>query len=645
MPVGGIGARLWHHAFDLLHLVGFGALLGLVPAALLGATGTRGARAKLGWAAITLLAALGMHWLLREHLDREAQVLWDGRAHGVLFPLYVTLCAVAVPVAHILGAALGRVPGWRVVPLLAGLSAGATHHAILRDDYPGVHAAVEWASIALLAGVVGPALTRRWLGAPGVVADPKPTALAPAPRGDPLRLCRGARRRRIVAAAVGLLAVAPWVLAPRNATRLELFRAPGAVGAYVLSRLAWQSPCALVSAPMAASVYVPPLPRPPLEALAPVRRRGPVVVLLTVEALRADVLASRRYDASLPNLARLRDEGAYFPRTVAGGSQTSLNLTTLFSGRYFSQLSWAPYGQGAQRFIYAAADPIERFPARLTAAGVPTESFLGIVLLGADFGIARGFAKEHRIVTDRRHAVAQEVVGPLLRTLGRPGRRGLFAYAHVTEPHEPYDRGKVREGPDFDRYVSEVAVVDEWVGRLMKTLQSRARGRGYLILSGDHGEAFGEHGTRFHTKTLYEELVRVPLIVWGAGVPAAEHDEAAGLIDIGATVLELFGLPAPPWQMGQSLWPLILDEGPAPTRPLFAEGRLRRAYFAPDGLKVIDDRWRKTVEAYDLNADPGELRNLYDTEPERVAPHLATLRAFFERYERRVAGYRPPYKR
>ena len=79
-------------------------------------------------------------------------------------------------------------------------------------------------------------------------------------------------------------------------------------------------------------------------------------------------------------------------------------------------------------------------------------------------------------------------------------------------------------------------------------------------------------------------------------------------------------------------------------RPVAAEGRLGRALYLGDGLKAIEDTRRKTVEVYDLYRDPGETRNLFDTDRLRAAPVVAALRAFFAAHELRTPDYAPPYK-
>ncbi|MEZ4306801.1 MAG: sulfatase-like hydrolase/transferase [Polyangiaceae bacterium] len=205
------------------------------------------------------------------------------------------------------------------------------------------------------------------------------------------------------------------------------------------------------------------------------------------------------------------------------------------------------------------------------------------------------------------------------------------------EPHAPYDRGK-RHGTEFERY-PEIGVADAQVAcvaRPRPALPSRA----VLIVSADHGEASGEHGTRQHTKTLYDELLRVPLFIRAGRVPARLIDTRVTLADIGPTVLDLFGIDTPPTFMGQSLVLLLKGHLTDLTRPVVAEGRLPRALFGD--VKVIEDLRRKVVEAYDLTRDPDELDNLFDTADPRAPAPSAPLRS--SRRTPSAAPATPPYK-
>lgn len=632
LPVEGAGLRALHHLFAAVSIVGVSALLALAPAvAPRVASRWRVPRARtVGWSMMLGLSVLAMLGVLSAHLRRQAYAAFDGVGSVALFPLYVGLTACAVPAAYLLGAFLARlgpapdasprrwlrvVGGWGawvgVVLSLGGMVVG---HAILRDDYPGVHTAILWISTLGFGSSVAPAVMKWGKGKP--------------------------RRARASVGVAAALAAFVLFWPPANRVRQELFREPGAIAPWVLAQILWRPPSVMAAAEAPRAEDYPDAVMKAVQETMPAE---PVVVIVTVDAFRGDVVANHANDRRLPKLSWLRDHGAYFPRAIACGSQTSLSLSSMFSGRYFSQLRWGRFGEGNKRFLYPAHDQTVRFPELLGRAGVATASYIGLVFLEARFGITRGFGQETVVVEGRNHGVAASVLGPLLARLNSHRRGPLFLYAHLMEPHEPYDRGKLKEGPVFERYLSELEVVDDWVGRVSKVLSRRFRGRGFLMVSSDHGEAFGEHGTKFHTKTLYEELLHVPLIVWGPEIPARAHDERASLIDIGPTVLHMFRQATPAESMGRSLLPLMLGRAERVPRPLIAEGRLRRAYYKGE-LKVIEDEVLKLVEIYDLESDPGETTNLFDIDPERTHPAVAELRAWLAENTLREGGYEPPYK-
>jgi hypothetical protein len=340
----------------------------------------------------------------------------------------------------------------------------------------------------------------------------------------------------------------------------------------------------------------------------------------------------------------MKRSGAYFTRASAPGAQTAVSLTAAFSGRYFSQLRWVMHGEGSARFSYAAADPTPRFPELLAGRGVTTVSFLGLLFLANEYGVLRGFTEENMVTVGRRHAGGRAVIDPLLERLRRIRDEPAFVYGHLMEPHFPYDRGGT-EGTPRERYLAEVAIADGLLARVVRLLGQRFKDRAYLIVTADHGEAFGEHGTFQHTKTLYEELLHVPLLVTGPGVVPRRIEQRVGLVDVGPTVLDLFGAETPGELIGQSLVPLLAGREVTLERPVLAEGRLRRALYHQE-LKVIEDTRRKTVEVYDLSADPGELDNLFDRDRARCEPALARLRSFFAVHalSTRDPSYSAPYK-
>jgi arylsulfatase A-like enzyme len=217
-----------------------------------------------------------------------------------------------------------------------------------------------------------------------------------------------------------------------------------------------------------------------------------------------------------------------------------------------------------------------------------------------------------------------------------------FLYLHFLDAHFPYGHGP---GRPFDRYLASLALVDTQVGKLRAALESNGLWqRTIFIVYADHGEAFGEHGLEWHGASLYDELMRVPLLVRIPGRdPAVVHDPVS-LIDLGPTILDLMGVATPGNQMGQSLVPLLRGEHPALDRPLVAEARLKRSLVLSDGIKIIDDARPRGVEMYDLTADPGETKNLYDEANPDAKRRYDILRTFFDVQTLKRPGYEVPYR-
>ncbi|MEO7330428.1 MAG: sulfatase-like hydrolase/transferase [Minicystis sp.] len=617
MPAAGVALRVSHHLTDAALTLGLGGLVAALLGLFLRFVGLP------RWALVVVYASTAAPILfatLGGDLDRQALVAFEGRFEGPILLFYLALCALALPGAHLLALAFDEHPRLALLPFFTALAAMIGNHLVLTDDYFGVHGAVAWVA-ALVAGTSI---------APGL--EPRVRALL-ARRTGPLALY-----------ALGVFGALGLFLPPANAVRCELFREPASL-AWIPAALVWPRPAPRPdAAPMPSPWLVDRAGLPPVPPSSPrLVSSNAIVVLITIDALRADVLESAESEARFPTLTAMKRAGASFTRATSPGSQTTVSLGAVFAGRYFSQMYWTMHGSGATRFAYAADDPSPRFPELLDRAGVLTVSFPSINFLAGEFGVARAFEEERVIAEGRRHAPAKQVIDPLLERLNRAGTGPLFAFVHLTEPHAPYDRGHA-EGSDFERYLAEVSVADAEIGRVRRLLKQRFPDRGVLLVASDHGEAFGEHQTFQHTKTLYEELLRVPLIVEGPGISPRVIEQRVGLIDLGPTLLDLLGQPTPGSYLGQSLVPLLGGRSRILERPLVAEGRLRRALYTRDGLKVIDDPRRTVVEVYDLQSDPGETRNLWGRDPARAEPALATLRAFFAAHALKRPGYEAPYK-
>ena len=164
------------------------------------------------------------------------------------------------------------------------------------------------------------------------------------------------------------------------------------------------------------------------------------------------------------------------------------------------------------------------------------------------------------------------------------------------------------------RYDAEIRFTDDTLRELFDELETRGFFEDALVVvTSDHGEEFAEHGSLLHQGYLYEELLRVPLILQGERVPPGRVESGlVSSIDIAPTILAYAGLPVPDAMAGRDL----LGERVVP-RPVFAQYGPRRYALRTDRWKLIEDRLRDRIELYDLEADPGETRNLAGEEPER----------------------------
>jgi arylsulfatase len=384
------------------------------------------------------------------------------------------------------------------------------------------------------------------------------------------------------------------------------------------------------------------------------RSAPPDLVLLVVDTLRADVLGlygSPRENA--PHLAALAREGVVFEDVVAPSSWTKTSMASIFSGV-------DPSRHGVRGVEHVLPDGLPTLARALRDAGYRTLGVQTNPWLRSRFGFADGFDEyEFHFFGSADHVNARGLA--LLDEAGR--ERPVFLYLHYMDVHAPYQparrffdepplivpghgpmpddefdqryRRRELRGPAFDAraralYEAEVRGVDDALGRLIDALRGRGvLDRAVLVVTSDHGEAFGEHGEVAHGRTFYPEVYAVPLIVRAPGGAHAGARVAARVrsIDLMPTLLAAAGVPLPPGVQGAPLLPLEAEAEPrvargavglndqAPDRDLAAVVADQRLY--------LHERRSGRVELYDLGADPGALHDLGPGHPD--AARLAAL--------------------
>lgn len=579
-------------------------------------------RPWIGWAVLAATLVLLAFPTVGEDAAGFSTRAGSSAVQWALWLAMVLGVALAVPLAALGGGWMTRRRRWlAVLPALGGVLALIGNHLVLEDDYPWAHLYLVLAGIAAITGGL---------------------AALPLPRWWP-RLIQGLPWA--AAAGLALFAVA---VPPSNAVQIELLKVEGSVVAPVLARLrASQSVVGKFKLPpkwkpwFAARDAVPPVPptSPPLLA------GPPVVVLVTIDSWRADVMLKGKHDKDLPQLARLRDDSVFFTMARAPGSQTVYSLAEMFAGTYYSQQYWSKWPDSGD--LWPSEDATRRFPELLAEAGVPTATYASTKWLVNEFGVVRGFTEEEFVKPKKtRYAVSSEQMPKVIARLDAAAQASapVFIYVHLLDAHftvRPAG-GKVR---GFKRYIENLKLVDEQMGLLRARLeQADLADRALLIVSSDHGEAFGEHGVQNHRHNLYEELLRVPMMFFGRSLKARKLDTPVSLIDLGPTVLDVFGRETPNYYMGESLVTLLRTGKAELTRPLLAEGRLKKALIFPDQLKAIVDDRNHTSEVYNLKADPKEATNLIDSLDVGATERISALRKFFEVHQLRRPGYKPPYR-
>lgn len=380
------------------------------------------------------------------------------------------------------------------------------------------------------------------------------------------------------------------------------------------------------------------------QSAAPARQpRRSNVFLITIDTLRADHIHCYGYGhirtGALDSLANdgIRFANAFTPIPITNSSHASI-LTGLLPSRH-----------GVIDFGMPIAPSARTLAEILKEQGYATASFVGSTILDSKTlapGFDRGFDfydnfPTHLPKTSSRYVRLERrgmvVVRHAEKWLSRrsPGKP-IFAWIHLYDPHDPYE-----PPPPYDReyagrpYDGEIAYADSALGSFLKFLkQEGIYDDSLIVVVGDHGEGLGEHGEETHGILLYDATMRVPLIVklarrWLAGQPqpiaprGLVLNEQVRTLDILPTVLELENIEPPERLDGASL---RLRWSPQDTAAHDRETESERIVFGQTDypirfgwapLRSVRMEGAKYIEApqpefYDLRADPGETKNLYE---------------------------------
>ncbi|MEO8503173.1 MAG: sulfatase-like hydrolase/transferase [Acidobacteriota bacterium] len=362
----------------------------------------------------------------------------------------------------------------------------------------------------------------------------------------------------------------------------------------------------------------------------PAGAAAPDLVLITIDTLRADATGfggNRR--GTTPNLDRLAAAGRVFTDAHAHSVVTLPSHTNILTGLY-------PYQHGVRDNSGFKLPPtVETVATMLTRAGYATAAFVGAYPLDSQFGLARGFSvyddhypkgsrPDEFVMPERR---GDEVVRLARAWWDKARGKPRFLWIHLYDPHAPYSppepfATRFKDAP----YLGDVASADAYLGPFLDSFLAGHEPPALVVVTADHGEALGEHGEETHGLFAYESTLKVPLLLWGAGVIPGRDPRAARHVDIYPTLLAAAGIVSPAAQPRPGLSLLA----PAIVEPSYFEAlstALNRGW-AP--LRGILRAGQKLIalplpELYDLPRDPAETSNLVDRERRSAAELRALL--------------------
>ena len=408
------------------------------------------------------------------------------------------------------------------------------------------------------------------------------------------------------------------------------------------------------------------------------------VMIILFDTLRADHTGP--YGATsvrTPHMDALAQRGTTFVNAFANSNWTRASVASLFTATY-------PNAHRTRTKHDKLPSDMPTLAGELGKLGLRTGAFIRNPNVGVAFGFDRDFDEFHRLSRNPDGTTITEYgkkrsEGPdaladfiweqqLEPFLERAGDEPFFIYLHELDPHDPYappapyDRmydfgygpkhlggqvvdgerrisgkvgrllgglvsaGKMHLRPDDVRYLNslyrgEISSMDEFLGTLMNRLEEASLSdRTLVVLLSDHGEEFLEHGNLAHGASVYDELIRIPMILSLPEQLPSNHrvTTPSQQVDIAPTILDLLGAPAAATMQGRSLLPYIFAREPVDVDRTTFSTRLNRHGKSTESVrqgnwKLLewsygDKNDRYEVQLFNVSKDPGEHSDRWQAE-------------------------------
>ena len=374
-------------------------------------------------------------------------------------------------------------------------------------------------------------------------------------------------------------------------------------------------------APSASAVATPAATNPPPPAAAP---PGPPkdlnVLVITIDSMRADMpwLGYKRDIA--PTLSAFAKTAVSYSRFYSISSYTAMSLGGFLAGRYPSELERSGY------FFGNYPDSVLMFPELLQKAGIKTLTAHAHFYFDQKAGFRQGFDvyeivpglikdnhTDKNITSPQHIELAKKILSDKANTSGR-----FFAWFHLLDPHDEYmpHEGITPYGKSArDKYDAEMTFTDKHIGELFKFVEAQEWGkRTAIVISADHGEAFGEHHMYRHGFEVWNILTHVPLMIRAPGITPRQIDTPRSGVDLAPTIMEMLGVQKDPEMQGTSLVGEMYGKDPEARDvivdlPRTSDNDRRRAFIRGD-MKLIAEGDDEGFRLFNVKDDWDEKKDL-----------------------------------
>ena len=369
----------------------------------------------------------------------------------------------------------------------------------------------------------------------------------------------------------------------------------------------------------------------------------PDIILVTIDTVRADHTPPYAGSAEMPELKQLAERGTVFEWAFSPSNVTRRSIPSMIIGLAPDRVHGRVVGWALR------VDPRHVLLAeRMRAGGYETAGFLCCEgFYGAEMhtGLARGI--EHLEMEPNGLALARRAQVWLTEREKLPGRRPLFLWMHILEPHNwaVANGDPVNEDARRKAYDKTLALSDSMLTELLAPFANRAPDKApIVIVSADHGEGLGEHSQVFHSTDLYDSQTHVPLVIAGPGIKTQRIAETVSLTEVTPSVLELAGFAPPTGLDGVSFADLATGKRAQNAEAGTAYSAMIFDRSNPGGVtSIVQGRWKLIeaptgMELYDVRADPGEHSNRLRARPPILDALIKALQAH------QAAGKQSPFK-